>query len=226
MLICIPFWQNDKQQAIDLCRIIAGLQQHHVGQIAHVLLVNRQDCKPDINMIKIIMTKFNTFTHSSASPMKGWPAGPNGMFASTMIHVSNNAKNKYEVVYWMEPDAIPLCPNWFADLLNEWRKRSPKTLVVGCSDGVHITGCALYHPNISRLMPHIFKTQGAAWDWEHRDSILANGQHTPLIENYYKHTNAHPGILDKVDSGLRVAHGFKDRSLVELVAKKYGIKLD
>lgn len=232
ILICIPFWQNDKAQAIDLCRIIAGLQPHHVGQAAHVLLVNRQDCSSDVNMVKIIMAKFNTFTLTSSSPMKGWPSGPNGMFASTMIHISNNSQNKYECVYWMEPDAIPLCPNWFADLTNEWRGRHPKALVVGCrgdangdGSGDHITGCALYHPNFARLMPEVLKTNGGAWDFEHRDLIVQNGGHTRTIENWYQAKNADIGILDRINVGVRVCHGFKDRSLVLHVAKKYNINL-
>lgn len=232
MLIAIPFWENDKSQAFDLCRIIAGLQTHHVGNEAHIMLVARQDCRHDINMVKIISAKFNTFTLVSASAQKGWPAGPNGMFASTMIHISTNNRNKYECVYWMEPDAIPLCANWFTDLLRAWRERPSNALIVGCrsdangdGSGDHITGCALYDPEISRLMPNILRTNGGAWDYENRAVIVQRGHHTPLIENWYKATNADPGIVDRINVGVRIIHGFKDRSLVLHLAKKYGISL-
>ena len=232
MLICIPFWQGDISRAFDICRIIAGLQPHHVGPQAHVLLVARQDCKHDANMIKIVMPKFNTFTFVSNSPQKGWPNGPNGMFGQTLIHVANNAKNKYESIYWLEPDAVPLCPNWFNDLLGEWRRRHPKTLVVGCrgdcngdGSGDHITGCAIYHPNIGRIMPKLTSCSGQAWDYKYRSDIVAVGGHTNMIENWYNAKNADPGIVDRVNMGVRIIHGFKDRSVVEAVAKKYQIKL-
>lgn len=233
MLVCIPFWQGDKDKAMDLCRILSGLQDHHVGNIVHVLLVARQDCKHDSNMIKIVAAKFNTFTHVSKSPLKGWPNGPNGMFGSTMIHISNNQKkNQYECIYWMEPDAIPLCPNWFMDLLHVWRTRHMKSLVVGCrstidgnSQSDHITGCALYHPNIARLMPELTGCTGMAWDYKYRAKIIENGGHTPLIENWYNARKADPGIVDRDKVGVRIIHGFKDRSIVEHVAKKYKIKL-
>lgn len=232
MLVCIPFWNGDKAQAMDLCKILAGLQDHHVGNICHVMLVARQDCSHDVNMIKIVMAKFNTFTHITTSPLRGWPNGPNGMFGSTMSHICHNGKNKYECVYWMEPDAIPLCPNWFMDLLHVWRNRHIDAWVIGCrSDcngdgtGDHITGCALYHPNIAKLMPEITSCTGQAWDYKYRAKIVARGSHTPLIENWYAKRNAPPDIIDRVNVGVRIIHGFKDRSVVDQVAKKFAIKL-
>jgi hypothetical protein len=218
---------------MDLCKILAGLQPHHVGKEAHVMLIARQDCHHDQNMIKIVMAKFNTFTHVSKSPMKGWPDGPNGMFGSTMMHIANNQKkNQYECVYWMEPDAIPLCPNWFSDLLQVWRTRHIKSLVVGCrgdcngdGSGDHITGCALYHPNIAKLMPEICGCTGQAWDYKYRAKIVANGGHTPLIENFYNARNLPMDIVDRSKNGVRIIHGAKDRSVVNSVAKKYGINI-
>lgn len=233
LLICLPFWQGDKNQAYDISKIIAGLQPHHVGNVAHVMLIARQDCSHDENMIKIVMAKFNTFTHISNSPLRGWPQGPNGMFADTMIYIANNAKNKYECIYWLEPDAVPICPNWFADLLTAWRTRHPSSLVVGCrgdahgdGTGDHITGCALYHPDIARLLPEVTRSTGQAWDWEHRNKIVQVGGHTAMIENWYKATNAPVGIMDRVNVGVRIIHGFKDRSVVIHVGNKYGININ
>lgn len=234
MLICLPFWGGDKDKAMDLCRILAGLQPHHVGNIVHVLLVARQDCTHDTNMIKIVMAKFNCFTHVTKSPLRGWPDGPNGMFGGTMIHIANNnKKNQYECVYWMEPDAIPLCPNWFIDLLEVWRGRHIKSLIVGCrgtidgsSQSDHISGSCLYHPNVARLMPYLTSCTGMAWDYKHRAKIIENGGHTPLIENWYHHTNAANGLVDdRLSKGVRIIHGFKCKTLVQQVANKYKINL-
>jgi hypothetical protein len=232
MVVCIPFWEADKAQALDLVKILTGLQDHHVGSVVHLLLVARQDCKHDTEMIKLAMTKFSVFTFISPSPLRGWPNGPNAMFGRTISHIANNGKNKYEVIYWMEPDAIPLCPNWFMDLLSEWRKRHPKCLVIGsrgdCNgdgSGDHISGCALYHPNIAKLMPELTGCTGQAWDYKHRAKIVAVGQHTNMIENFYHARNAPENIADRSELGVRVIHGHKDRSVVISVAKKYGINI-
>ena len=234
MIVCIPFWQGDKDKAMDLCKILAGLQSHHVGSLVHILLVARQDCQHDVNMIKIVMAKFNCFTHVTNSPLRGWPNGPNGMFGNTMVHIANNnKKNQYECIYWMEPDAIPICPNWFMDLLHVWRTRHPKTLIVGCrgdcngdGSGDHITGCALYHPNIARLMPKLTGVTGQAWDYRYRAEIVQVGGHTHLIENHYNARNADPGIMERAKLGVRIIHGFKDRSMVINVGKKFGININ
>lgn len=231
ILICIPFWSGDRTQAVELCRIIEGLQPHHVRGVAHVMLVSRQDCSMDKNMVNIISRKFNTFTYQSNSPMKGWPAGPNGMFASTMIHVSNNAQNQYECVYWMEADAIPLAPNWFWCFVEEWRRKHPSANVIGCrhdcngnGTGDHISGSCLYHPNIARIMPEITRSSDIAWDYEHRDRIVEMGGHTNLIANLYRATNILPESLQGlIDNGTMVVHGVKDNSVVNFVKSKYNI---
>lgn len=231
ILIVIPFWQGDKAQAVELCKIVAGLQPVHVGNAAHVMLVSRQDCPMDQNMVKIISQKFNTLTFQSRSPLRGWPAGSNGMFGSSMIHISNSFKDKYECVYWMEPDAIPIIPNWFSNLVKEWRTRHPSVNIVGCrSDcngdgtGDHITGCAVYHPNIARIFPQLTICSNIAWDYLHRGRIVAMGKHTPLIENWYRARNAPYGILDRVNVGVNIIHGHKDLSVVNHVKMKYKIK--
>lgn len=231
ILIAIPFWQGDKSQAIALCRIIAGLQSHHVGTTAHILLVCRQDCAIDHNMINILKPKFQVFTYHSSSALKGWPSGSNGMFGSTMIHIANTAVKNYECVYWMEPDAIPISPNWFWCLVEEWRKRHPTSLVVGCrSDcngngtGDHVTGCALYHPNIARLMPYLTTCDNVAWDYQCRDKIVAVAGSTGLIQNRYRERNVDAGVIE--EPGVVIIHGVKDDSVINSVAKKYNIKLN
>lgn len=231
ILIVIPFWERDRTEAIDLCRIMAGLQSAHVGQAAHVALTCRNDSKIDPNMVKIISSRFNTLTHRSNSPLKGWPAGANGMFGDAMIWVSNSMVKNYECVYWLEPDAIPLCPNWFADLTKAWRTRPRNANIVGCrSDcngdgtGDHITGCALYHPNIARIMPGIATCDNMAWDYQLRAKIVAMGQHTPLIENWYKQSNIPAAtVYGQQAKGVVIFHGVKDDSVRKAVKSKYNI---
>lgn len=228
ILICIPFWSGDKTQAIDLLKIIAGLQAGHVGQTAHILLVARQDIHIDPNMIKIISPKFNIFTYKSQSPLRGWPQGPNGMFGSSMIHIANAFKDKYECVYWMEPDAIPICPNWFWCLVEEWRKRHPEALIVGCRSTIdgnsqtdHVTGCAIYHPNIARLMPYLTTCQSVAWDYLHKEKILQVAGSTTIIQNRYGQRNVDHGAIN--EPGLVIIHGVKSDCIVKAVKAKYKI---
>lgn len=228
VLIVIPYWAGDQPQAIELCKVIAALQPHHAGKLAHVMLANRQDIKADKNMIQIISRKFNVLTRTTMSPLRGWPGGSNGMFGDTMIHLSNSkAEKQYEVIYWMEPDCVPMRPNWYWDLVLEWRKKHPSARIIGCrhdcngdGTGDHITGCALYHPNIARILPQICTSSTIAWDYQHRAAIVRIGGHTELIRNRYKARNVEPSIMKDTAA---IIHGIKDNSLISLVKKKYGI---
>lgn len=230
ILIVIPFWSGDMGQATELCKILAGLQGSHAGQSANIMLVNRKDCKPDPNMLKIIAPKFNIHTYTSESNLKGWPQGPNGMFGTTMIRICNYMKGKYEVIYWMEPDNTPLHPNWHHDLVKTWRARHPSTKIMGhrhdCNGngtGDHISGSCLYDWNIMRIIPKLSGAQ-AAWDYEHRAAIVRVGQHTHLIHNMYKARNVEHNTFDTfVKQGVAVVHGIKDSSGVNWVKAKYKI---
>lgn len=228
ILIVLPFWEGDKTQAIEICKIVAGLQGSHAGQTAHIMLAHRQDCKLDPNMIKIVAPKFNVITYQCTSPLKGWPQGPNGMFGSTMINIANNRNLNYECIYWLEPDAVPIRPNWFWDLVLEWRRRHPSANIVGCradcdgnGKGDHITGCALYHPNIARILPCITTSSHIAWDYHHRAKIIAMSGSTRLIQNWYKAIKAHEGILDQ--NGVVIIHGHKDLSMINHVKRRFKI---
>lgn len=230
ILIAIPYWHGDREMAFQLCKIIEGIQPNHVGDCAHVLLVNRQDSFRDQNMMEIVSRKFTTFQHHCQSPLRGWPGGSNGMFGNTMLHIANNAPKKYECIFWMEPDCVPMCTNWFWDLVLMWRRKSPKAIIVGTDisvdgtqQGRHINGCALYHPEIARLMPEICSCDGVAWDWQLREKIIQVSHNTDLIRLMYNSRNADPILLTQ--NPPVVIHGHKDDSLLKLVAQKFNVKL-
>lgn len=231
LLAVIAFWKGDQGEAIELCRLLSGLQTTHCGQEVHIMLVNRQDCQMDPNLVKIAAQKYNVITHQSSSPLKGWPNGSNGMFSSSMIYVATSLKNRYETVYWMEPDAVPIHPNWHRALIHAWRTRHPSAWIVGCrhdcdgnGKGDHITGCALYDPEIAKKLPKITASCHIAWDYEHRAPIVRNGQGTHIIANHYKAKGMTMGTLDDLlKQGVVIAHGYKDDSVRRCVKAKYGI---
>jgi hypothetical protein len=228
ILIVIPYWSQDRDMAYEVCKLMVGMQPHHMGNTAHILLSNRQDCFPDQSMLQLCNQKFTTFQHHCQSPLRGWPDGANGMFGSSMIHVALTASHLYETVFWMEADCVPMCPNWFWDLVLAWRRKVPQALIVGTDvsvdgtqQGRHINGCALYHPNIARLMPSIASCSGQAWDWILREKIIQVSQNTELIRLMYNARNADPILLTQ--NPPVIVHGHKDRSLLDLVKQKHGV---
>jgi hypothetical protein len=79
ILITIPFWNGDKDQAMKLARLLADLQPVH-STTADVLFVSRFDTKHDKQTIDYVSRKFNVYYHVSQRREVGWPHGCNGTF--------------------------------------------------------------------------------------------------------------------------------------------------
>lgn len=218
IIVAIPFWERDRNQALDLCKLIAHMEPEPAKNEATFLVVNRQDCVPDMKMVDLLATKFTAMTFRSRSPKRGWPSGPNGMFATTMLQLASTVATQFDCIFWMEPDCVPMRPTWWRELLEVWRNREPGKLIVGYNDGKHINGNALYDPNIARRLPFLALSDRMAWDWEHRKAMVDYGESTNLIYNAYRATKALP---DAINSPHAVIHGYKDDSLMRLVASKY-----
>lgn len=225
ILVVIPYWEKDRNQAHDLCKLISGMQQEP-SQEAEFLLVARQDCSEDATMREILSRKFKVNFYRCESPLRGWPSGANGMFGRSMCYVSN-IPQKYEGVFWMEPDCVPIRRDWIKLLHDEWKKRPNKVCIVGFThsvdgtdDGMHVNGNAIYDQQIARLIPEITYCDSWAWDWQHRHKMLQFTQHTNLIINKYKATNAQPSDMD---DRFALIHGYKDDSLIKLVAGQFKI---
>lgn len=223
ILIVLSYWKGDKELCEKAIDLMVDLQPHHVGTACEVLLTCRQDSRIDQAMVDKLKTRFNTKSLQCMSPQRGWPSGSNGMFGYSMRHVGN-ALAHYDCAFWMEADCVPMYCNWFVDLHNEWMKRPPGVKIVGCKcdangngTGWHITGCALYDPKITRLLPEIATADTWAWDWGNRDKMLSMGSHTNAIGLRYKATNASES---DADGHFSVIHGFKDASLIDIVRKK------
>lgn len=220
ILIVLSYWEGDRDLARQVADLMADLQPHHVGSACEVLISCRQDSKIDQNILGKLRTRFNVKTHVCSSPLRGWPGGCNGMFGSSMIHVANSL-SYYDCVFWMEADCVPMYCNWFVDIHSEWAKRPQGVHIVGCKcdangngTGWHITGCALYDPNIARILPEITLASTWAWDWGCKDKIVKIGSHTNSIGLKYK---ARDATASDLEGGYSVMHGFKDNSLINLV---------
>lgn len=230
ILITLPYWSGDADMMRSVVKLCVGLQKEHVRRSCAFMLVARRDTPMDQDMVKLLATRFDVFTHQSNRFEKGWPQGPNGIFASTIIEVANR-RNDVDCMFWLETDCVPMRPDWHQVLASEWRNRKPGVLVVGCkttvdgsADSSHITGCALYDPKIALKMKVLTACSAGAWDWEHRRKILGVGQHTDRVHMIYRGKNADPKLVTQKNPPA-VLHGIKDDSLLRLMSQKHGIKI-
>lgn len=224
ILIVIGYWEGDREMCREMVDLMVDLQKKHAGNGCKVWLVCRQDSKIDKEIFRKLQSRFNTEAMVGTSPLRGYPSGSNGVFGTTAIHISNRGE-RFDPWFWMEPDCVPMRPNWWVDLQDAWVSRGPGVKVMGwkgdCNGdgtGWHITGCALYDQQIARIIPCLTMCDAIPWDYHCRARMLEVGQETNQIHLCWRARDANSGLLVQP---WAVAHGYKDGSLRDVVRKKY-----
>jgi hypothetical protein len=118
---------------------------------------------------------------------RGWPISCNKAF-ETMAWA---AYQKYKQPFlWMEPDAVPLKQGWLNDIENDYRAKGRPFMgdyvaIAGVMpNGVdHMSGIAVYHPDMPRLAPSIFNNERAAWDIASAYQVTRQMARTNLIQH-------------------------------------------
>lgn len=230
-MVVVPYWTGDFTNVTNLAKLITSMQSHHAGKECWFFLAHRQDCPPNHKAAQIFSSKFRTIQFKCNSPQRGYPAGSNGQFASCMLHMRQLYSNTVRAVLWLEPDAFPIRRDWIQRLMNAWNNRKPGVHVLGhrfTLDGsdksMHINGVSLYAPNVTRLIPTITMGGSSGWDWAQRGNILKSGDDTTEIRYTHLRRDFKEHELD--DLSCSVFHGVKDNSLLEVLGKKYGFKVE
>jgi hypothetical protein len=245
ILIAIPFWEQDKEQAMLVARLLADLENGHSDK-ADVLLMSRFDCPPaDKPTLDHVSRKFNTYSQVCKRRGVGWGHGSNELFFGVMDWLySNNVAKKvpeYKAVLMFESDSCPLTPNWINALHDSWdaSQRGPRTVKVygpllsqpehplmpkGIS---HINANALYAGDLKFLKTLAREIGGCnpqgGYDWHLAPRFMKIGwKDCPQIKSWWRSINVTPAILDNlIHQGVVMMHGFKDNSLIELIRSRY-----
>lgn len=228
--IALAYWHGDADMMRSVVRLCVGLQKEHAGRSCAFMLIARRDTPMDQDMVRMLATRFDVFTLQSNRFETGWPGGCNGVFAATIIEMATR-RHDVDCFFWLETDCVPMRPDWHQVLANAWRNRSPGVNIVGCkttTDGnkntEHITGCALYDPKIAIKLPKLVGPGHGAWDWECRFQMVSMGAHTDKIWLKFRQKTADPKFMQHRDPPA-ILHGVKDKSLLQMMGDKYGIKI-
>jgi hypothetical protein len=132
----------------------------------------------------------------------GWPVSCNKAF-ETMAWA---AFQKYKVPFlWMEPDAVPIQRGWLNDIEAEYKSLGRPFMgdfveIAGIMpNGVnHMSGVAVYPPDLPRLAPSIFNNDTIAWDIASGNQVTRQMARTNLIQHDWVPTKQ--WRRDKVDA--------------------------
>lgn len=117
----------------------------------------------------------------------GWPGACNFMFAEALKHIS---KHFDDDVLLIEPDAVPLCPEWLETIKDEWavaRAAGKEFMGNWVRYGIpHMTGIGIYGKNWPAIAPKLAEVQVATgWDEYAAEQVAQNAHFTKLIQHVW-----------------------------------------
>lgn len=237
ILIALQFWQGDKEQAMQLARLLADLEPKHCDR-ADLLLVSRFDCVVDQATVKHVARKFNTFSYISKRRGTGWPHGCNELFFGMLEWFYHKKEAgqipNYKAVFAIEADGIPITPNWIARLNEEWDEinRNAKVYVAGAwlNDGPHgvghINGNALFSGD-TKFMTWLVRRVGGCnsdvgWDWIYAKDFKNWGwQPIPQIKSVWRTPITETIFKGEIEQGTVWYHGVKNQDGIKLCRKHF-----
>lgn len=237
ILIMLLFWAGDREQAFRLARLLADLEPQH-SELADFLFVARFDAKHDSDTVKYVSRKFNVHTHISRRQETGWPRGCNGSFFGGMEFVYHKMAARqiprYKAIFNMGADSVPLDKNWLSNFCQTWDSlnRREKVYVAGAlvdpnGEHPHINGDATFLSGDLEFLKWLVirashGNANAGWDWYLSHQFAEWGwSDIPAIISLWNTKTFETHRWDELTrAGIKMIHGVKDFSLLDLARKK------
>jgi hypothetical protein len=232
IVLCMQYWEGDKQRALSVARMIADLQAEKDDRFQFMFL-RRFDATPvDDETIGYVGRKFDILTHTCRRKEVGWPAGCNGM-ASDALMLAQEKWNtgdwkRVTGVWLLESDILPLYRNWLYRIEREWKMAlEDGKLVMGAwsphhSPVGHINGNMLFHPS---LCDRVKGLEGSAphigWDVYHAQRLHRHAWKSNQMLNLYRGTNVTEADIYAPGTRYAFVHGIKDDSGLHIIRRRF-----
>lgn len=169
-----PYKPNPKhiRVALPVCKRDMELMLHNLRWQRELDVRKDYDCvlsldgelTPD-EIVELESAAWDTFDWVDVNvyptaPNKSWPQAPNWAFQHTARYMQKGSRPWF----WMEPDCVPLCPDWL-DVLNKEYWRCKKAIMGVIVEGMgHCNGTAIYPHNFPQLSRDSMECTDVAWD--------------------------------------------------------------
>jgi hypothetical protein len=232
IVLCMQYWEGDKQRALSVARMIADLQAEKDDRFQFMFL-RRFDATPvDDETIGYVGRKFDILTHTCRRKEVGWPAGCNGMASDALMLAQekwNTGEWKRVTGVWLlESDILPLYRNWLYRIEREWKMAlEDGKLVMGAwsphhSPVGHINGNMLFHPS---LCDRVKGLEGSAphigWDVYHAQRLHRHAWKSNQMLNLYRGTNVTEADIYAPGTRYAFVHGIKDDSGLHIIRRRF-----
>jgi len=227
--VVMSFFNGDADQAHRTLEWIARLKTPKT----HPILLCYETGVPSVMVAEIIKSAHKSFTSVHQSQYR---RPPRGTFAPTMafIHAANVMQKMGKPWLWMEPDTIPLKPDWKKVLQEEYDTCGKPFCGPIVPHRGHMNGTGLYPANTPELIPATMKATGSVWDWKMKDEMITSchdcsriffhtwgvidGKLNPIEGPDPNFREA--GLINQIPDSAVIMHRCKDGSLIEELEKQ------
>ena len=217
--VALAYYSGDWQLALKLLRWIKDLS----GKInAHCALISSPSCSADSDKA-ILAAAQEAF--ASAILLKdnknddaGWPGACNIRFKTAATYYRNNGIPWL----WLEPDCVPITPNWFDALQKEYFAYGKPYM--GAMQNNFLAGVAIYPPYALDHFAKFLDSNNDPWDRSGGAQVLREAHITRLIQHEWGKPNEPPTFtsLSSIKKEAVLFHRCKDGSLIDLLASRVG----
>ena len=228
MILVIAFCQKDKATTVRLANWLAELG----GTSKHdLLLAFHEDTTPD-PIHEILKPHFNHVGGFKISdPETTYPAIANIMWHECVKTVADQFNVPW---FWMEPDAVPLVPEWLDKIEDEYLAAKKPFMLdrVVTPTRSHNSGVGVYPGLVRNYTIRLWELSNIPWDVFLAEEFTPFAHHTGLIhDKFYRvweDPNSGPPVfpdaesLSIIEPGAVLFHRNKDGSLIDRLRESRG----
>lgn len=237
LLVVLPYCSKDVDLAEKLLNWIVELGENK--KFSMILCRDSKVPKERGDHLKTLA--MSSFRSAASLPMTvdvPYPAAANVVFS----HVSNWIQQNYRTPFlWLEPDAVPLTPDWMDQLATEyyWQPKKFMGPFIHSNDPkfpkTHLNGVSIYPNNAWDILNSVPAFKGTtAWDIASAAKVVPMASDTKLISQFFGTTETPPTFREKRVKGdpegivttkiiherAVLYHRSKDGSLIDLARKR------
>lgn len=224
MLLIFPFCAKDKpiaKRLADWISELGGVSNHDCLMAVHI------DTNSD-GVREVLEGCFKRVAEFSVDDLDtSYPLVANNMWKRSAQHVAD--MNESMPWFWIEPDAVPLVPEWLDRIEAEYLEKKKPFLLdqVITPSSVHNSGIGVYPAKVRNYTTKLWALEHIPWDVFFKEDFTPNTHHTALIhDKFYEEwgkLDSGPPVfpdaesLKKIEPDAVIFHRNKDGSLIKLL---------
>ena len=196
ILFCMQFCKLDEEPAYELIKLMTDVVvANGKGQApVDLMLATRFDTTINMEKAMYAAKAFRAIrTYTCPSQVTGWPDGPNALAYGVYRYFASQCTSKrfkYEAIFLMEPDSVPLRLDFIDRIVSEWHSHNRAIM------GFHVKpDKAIGHINGNMIIRNDFGNicrkfgsgpLGHAWDDRFKKELVGNAFPSKEIYSDYR----------------------------------------